>query len=248
MSDLEATPEHLETAAQVWDRTMNPNPITKEAVRGDDPAPAAPTLPDRALVTGQLNDIFAEGKTQSDPLADKLAALEDSLVPRQKPEHPEVYKEIQALRQELAQRDADAAEAVAAEERDARLRTVREGFIESLRESEDFPAIKAAGYEEKLFDIILAKQQAGEDVSEETILSEMEADLWTIYDALHAAKHPSTTSQEPTQSEPPVTQTPTLTPSLSAQDAAVTTEDIYAQANGDRRAAAVEVWNNIMNR
>lgn len=226
---------------------MNPNPITKEAVRGDDPTPSAPTLPDRALVTGQLNDIFAEGKTQSDPLADKLAALEDSLVPRQEPEHPEVYKEIQALRQELAQRDADAAEAAATEEREARLRTVREGFVESLRESEDFPAIKAAGYEEKLFETILAKQQAGEEVSEEAILSETESDLWTLYEALHAVRSPSTTSEAQTQSEPP-TQPPTLTPSLSAQDAAVGTEDIYKNVNGDRRAAAVEVWNNIMNR
>lgn len=247
MPDSEATPEHLETAAQVWERTMNPNPITKDAVRGDDPAPAEPTLPDRALVTGQLNEIFADATPASDPLADKLAALEESLVPRQEPEHPEVYKEIQALRQELADRDAQAAQAAADEEREARLRTVREGFVESIRESEDFPAIKAAGYEEKLFDTILAKQQAGEEVSEEAILSETESDLWTLYEALHSVRNPSTTSEAPTQSEPP-TQPPTLTPSLSAQDTARGTSDIYADVGNDRRAAAVEVWNNIMNR
>jgi len=240
---------HEQSAQEVWDRTMGAPaaPITKDAVRGDDPAPSESVLPDRALVTGQLNEIFGATEPAADPIADKLAALEDSLVPRQEPEHPEVYKEIQALRAELAERDAAAKEAEASEERDARLRTVREGFIEALRESEDFPAIKAAGYEEKLFDSILAKQQAGEEVSEETILSDMEASLWTIYDALHAAKHPTTTSEEPTPSEPNI-QPPTLTPSLSAQDTARGLEDIYTDVGNDRKAAAVEVWNNIMNR
>ena len=243
----EASPEAAETAEQVWQRTTNPNPITKDDVRGSDPKPEAPVLPDRALVTGQLEEIFAQGQTHSDPLADKLAALEESLVPRQEPEHPEVYKEIQALRAELAARDEAAKQAAIEEEREARLRTVREGFVESLRESEDFPAIKAAGYEEKLFDTILAKQQAGEDVSEEELLSKTESELWGLYEALSAVKS-STTSQEPKASDAPQPQTPTLTPSLSGQDAPRTLEDIYADVRGDRKAAAAEIWDNIMNR
>lgn len=233
------------TAEQVWERTVGmapakpaaAAPITKDDVRGDDPKPEAPSLPDRALVTGQLRDIYSTGQTHSDPIADRLAALEDSLVPRPEPEHPEVYKEIQALRAELAQRDEAAKEAAIAEEREARLRTLREGFVESLRESTDFPAIVAAGFEEKVFNTINAKQLAGEDVSEETILSDTETELWQMYDLLNAVKNP-TTSDEPTQSETP--QTPTLTPTLTAEDNAATVEDLL-QGN-DRKAAAAELW------
>jgi len=233
---VEGTPE---SAAQVWDRTVSA-PISKEAVRGDNPkaAEAAPVLPDRVLVTGQLEALYADSTPAADPIAERLQALEQSLVPTQEPEHPEVYKELVALREELAARDAEALEAVKTEEREARLRTVREGFVESLRESPDFPGIVAAGFEEKVFAKIHAAQQAGEEVSEETILSETETELWQMYDILHAAKS-STTSEEAPPSETP--STPTLTPSLTATDEASTVEDLIA-GGGDRKAAAAELW------
>ena len=179
---IPAEPGTPESAADVWERTVAA-PISKEAVRGTDPKAEAPTLPDRVLVTGQLKELFEETVPQADPISERLAALEDSLVPRPEPEHPAVYKEIVALREELAARDAAAAEAVVQEEREARLRTVKEGFVESLRESEEFTAIVAAGFEEKVFNEIYAKQQAGEEVSEETILSDTEASLWALNDA-----------------------------------------------------------------
>lgn len=235
---IPAAPGTPESAADVWERTVAP--ISKEAVRGNDPKAEAPTVPDRVLVTGQLKELFAETAPVADPISERLAALEDSLVPRQEPEHPAAYKEIVALREELAARDAAAAEAVATEEREARLRTVKEGFVESLRESEDFTAIVAAGFEDKVFNEIYAKQEAGEEVSEETILSETEASLWALNDALNELKSP-TTSQDPTPSETP--QTPTLTPNLTATDSAATIDDILKEGGGDRRAAAAELWN-----
>jgi hypothetical protein len=232
---VEGTPE---SAADVWERTVSPAPITKAAVRGDDPKPEPVGLPDRALVTGQLAELYADTTSAPDPILDRLAQLEQSLVPTAEPEHPEVYKELVKLREELAQRDLDAAEAVKTEERDSRLRTVREGFVEALRESDSFPGIVAAGFETKVFETIHAKQQAGEEVSEETILSETEAELWQMYDILHAVKS-TTTSDEPTPSETP--QTPTLTPTLTATDEASSIEDLMANG-GDRQAAAAELW------
>ena len=234
---IPAEPGTHESAADVWERTVAA-PISKEAVRGTDPKAEAPTLPDRVLVTGQLKELFEETVPQADPISERLAALEDSLVPRPEPEHPAVYKEIVALREELAARDAAAAEAVVQEEREARLRTVKEGFVESLRESEEFTAIVAAGFEEKVFNEIYAKQQAGEEVSEETILSDTEASLWALNDALNALKTPTTSDEAPPSETP---QTPTLTPSLTATDSAATIDDIL-KGGGDRRAAAAELW------
>jgi hypothetical protein len=231
---VEGTPE---SAADVWERTVEPAPISKAAVRGDDPKPEPVGLPDRALVTGKLEELYAEANVVPDPIMDRLAQLEQSLIPTAEPEHPAVYKELVALREELAARDEAVAEASAAEERDSRLRTLREGFVESLRETDSFPGIVAAGFETKVFETIHAKQQAGEEVSEETILSETETELWQMYDVLHAVKS-KTTSQEPTPSETP--QTPTLTPTLTATDAASNIEDLMA--GGDRKAAAAELW------
>jgi hypothetical protein len=228
------------TAAEVWERTVNP--ITKEEVRGNDPTPDAPVLPDRALVTGQLAEIYADDAPAVDPISEKLAALEESLVPKAEPEHPEVYKEIQALRAELAKRDEEAQEAERAEEREARLRTVREGFVESLRESDDFPGIVAAGFEEKVFNQIHAAQQNGEDVSEAKLLSDTEAELWQLFDVLSEVRNP-TTSEEPQASEQQ-TPTPTLTPALSAADSAVSLEDMYAGPS-DRKAAAAALWESL---
>lgn len=235
-----------ETAADVWERTVNPKPITKEDVRGNDPKPSEPVLPDRALVTGQLKDIYNDTSgPKADPMMEKLAALEDSLVPRQEPEYPEVYHEIQKLRAEIEKRDREALEAERAEELAARVRTVKEGFVASLEESEDFPAIKAAGWAEKIFDQLHAAQQAGEDVSEAELLSKTEADLWSMYEVLHAVRNP-TTSQEPQASEAPQPQT-TLTPRLTATDTPQDVESIYESTRGDRRAAAAQLWNNIFN-
>ena len=243
----EQAPSAPETAEQVWNRTAAAPALSKEDVRGNDPKPAAPVLPDRALVTGALKDIYKDTAPKADPIMDKLAALEESMVPRQEPEYPAVYNEIQKLRAEIERRDREAAEAAQAEEREARLRTVREGFVGSIEESEDFPAIKAAGFAEKVFDQLLAAQQAGEDVSEADLLSETEAGLWGLYEALKQVKT-QTTSQEPQASEAPRTQTPTITPSLSAADSPRDVESIYEQVRGDRRAAAAELWDNIMNR
>lgn len=236
------TPESAPSAEEVWARTMgNAAPITKDDVRGDDPKPEAPSLPDRALVTGQLSELYAKTDSTPDPIMDRLAQLEESLVPKVEPEHPEVYKEIQSLRAELAKRDREAAEAVANEEREARKRTIREGFVESLRESEDFPAIVAAGYEEKLFEQLDVAQQNGEDVSEAQLLSDTEASLWSLYEVLHGLKNP-TTSEEPAPSDTPEHSTPkTLTPALTAEDSARDVESIL-QGGADRKAAAAELW------
>lgn len=237
-----------ETAADVWERTVsNPNPITKEAVRGNDPNPEAPVIPDRVLVTGQLEELYATKEPAADPVMEKLAALEDSLVPRQEPENPAVYNEIQKLRAEIARRDQEAAEAAAAEELEARKRTIKEGFIASIDDTDDFPAIKASGFAEKVFDQLDAAQQSGEPVSEEELLSKTEAELWGLYEALHTLKS-STTSEETPASEAPQTSTPTLTPSLTAADSPVDVESVYEATKGDRRAAAAELWNNIVNR
>jgi hypothetical protein len=238
------TPESAPSAEEVWERTAAA-PITKEDVRGEDPKPEAPSLPDRALVTGQLSELYASETKAADPIMDRLAQLEESLVPKVEPEHPEVYKEIQSLRAELARRDEEAAEAAAAEEREARKRTIREGFVEALRESEDFPAIVAAGYEEKLFEQLDAAQQAGEDISEETLLSDTEASLWSLYETLHALKNP-TTSEEAAPSETPEHSTPkTLTPTLTAQDSAQDVESLL-QGGVDRKAAAAELWSRVV--
>lgn len=237
---------HQERAKEVWESTAKPQPITKEDVRGTDPKPDAPVIPDRALVISQLNDLYADTTPSVDPIQEKLAALEESLVPRPEPENPAVYNEIQKLRAELERRDREAIEAEQAVEREARLRTVREGFVESIESTEDFPAIKAAGFAEKVFDQLHAAQQAGEEVSEEELLSKTEADLWNLYEVLHAVRTPTTSEEAPVSQTP--TQTPTLTPSLTATDAPRDLESIYADVRGDRRAAAVEVWNNIFNR
>jgi len=235
------SPESAPTAEQVWEKTMSPAPITKEDVRGEDPKAEGVTLPDRALVTGQLQALYAETNKEPDPIMERLANLEESLVPRPEPENPEVYKEIQALRAELDKRDREAAEAAAEEERDARRRTLREGFVESIRESKDFPAIVAAGYEETLFEQLDAAQRTGEAVSEEQLLSDTEASLWTLYETLHALKNP-TTSEENTPSEPAKPFPPkTLTPALTAEDSARDIESIL-QGGSDRKAAAAELW------
>lgn len=239
-----------ETAAQVWERTMNPNPITKEQVKGDDPSPEAPSLPDRALVDKQLRDFIASGnaETAPDPIAERLGALEESLVPKAQPENPAVYKEVVALREELAKRDQDAAEAVAAEEREAGLRTLRTGFIEGLREDGNFPAIVAAGLEEKVFNTVYNKLEANEEgVSYDQVASEAEADLWRLFDALSEVKNP-TTSEEEEPSEAPKPQTPTITPTLTAADAPRDIESLLGGHNNDRRAAAAELWDSIQNR
>lgn len=235
---IPAAPGTPESAESVWERTVAA-PITKDDVRGKDPkaAEAAPVIPDRALVTGQLEELYADTTPKSDPLLDRLAQLEQSLVPTPEPEHPGVHAELVKLREELAARDEAAAEAVRAEEREARLRTVREGFVESLRETDSFPGIVAAGFEEKVFEKIHAAQQSGEEVSEEKILSDTESELWALYEVLHTVKAP-TQSEEPTQSE--ATQTPTLTPTLTAEDNAATVEDLLS--GGDRVSAAAEVW------
>lgn len=251
------TPTHAERAADVWERTMGmsapkeqaPAPITKDDVRGNDPKPDAAVIPDRALVTGKIQEILAAGTPAPvDPISERLAQLEESLTPRAQPEHPAVHKEIQALRAELAERDRVEAERVAAEQRDAQLRTVREGFVESLRESEDFPAIVAAGFEEKIFNELFAKQQAGEEVSEAELLSKTEADLWELHAVLSELKSPTTSEDTQSQSEAPKPPTPTLTPSLTATDSPQGVEDIYEASRGDRRAAAAQLWDNIMNR
>ncbi len=249
------TPTHEQKAADVWQRTMGmsspkpaaPAPITKEDVRGNDPNPEAPVIPDRALVTGKIAEILSVGAPAPvDPVAERLAQLEDKLTPKAQPENPAVYKEIQALRAELAERDRLEVEQQIAEEREARMRTLREGFVAEIEESEDFPAIKAAGFAEKVFDQLHAAQLAGEDVSEAEVLSKTEADLWSLYEALSALKDPTTSEEAPVSETP--TPTPTLTPALSATDAPRDLESIYADVRGDRRAAATEVWNNIFNR
>jgi hypothetical protein len=124
---------------------------------------------------------------------------------------------------------------------------LREGVVSNIRnDAERFPLLVGLGQEENVYNELVTQLRAGKQVSEDDVASKAEARLQAAFEKMMAVKGgKTTTSQEPAKSEPPK-QTPTLTPTLTASDKPTDVESVLAET-GDRRQAAVKVWESLMN-
>ena len=237
----ETAPQQAETQEQVWERTTAP--ITKEDVRGDAPVEEAPRTPDRELVAPKLKEAIKPAP-EPNPLEQRLASIEQALQPEPEPAGPTpVEEEVRQLRELILQKEQEAAEQKAQQEHEAQISVFREGVVSNIRESNDYPAIVALGWEGKVFEALYAQLQQGADVSEDDVASQAEAELRKSYDLLKKAFEP-TTSEEATPSEEPKPKPTTLTSGLSGNDSPMSTEELYNST--DRATAMKQVWESLM--
>lgn len=252
-----------ESADEVWARVQKdiekqeaaPAPITKETVRGNKPkakeeTPAEPepeVVPDRVLVAPKLKELAQRTKEpEVDPVQKQLEELRALVAPQPEPTKPDVVEEVRALRQMIEEREQAEAQRAAEEEYEAQIAGAREQMIANLRsESEKYPALLAAGYEEYVFNTAWQAAQEGQEVSEDELFEGAESQLWALYDRLHAIKHGDTTSEDPKAK--PATKPKTLTKDLTATD--VTTQDIdqLVKTHG-KDVAAEKLWEQIQQR
>ena len=239
-------PPPAETQDQVWERTtQNTAPITKEELRGEPPKEEEPTLPDRALVAPEIAEYFQTHTQETpDPTLSEVESLRARLEELAAPA-PEPTSEMQQLVEKIAameQRDLDRAKAAeqkaAEEDEEARMRTYREGVKGNIRsEAEKYPGLIALSLEDNVCNTVINERGK---VSEYEVAGKAEAEVWEIYEILHAIKTKNT-SEQPTASEAPKPIT-TLTPDLTAVDEPWSLDD--AMKKGKREAQA-ELWERI---
>lgn len=242
----EAIAEEIETPAtakDVWEsvqaRLGNSDPITKEDVKGD--RPESDATPDRVLVAPELAK-FLQGTVEPEvsPTEERLARIEAALTPAAEPVALDVAQEVAALRQQLADKEAEEVARAQTEAYEAQLRTFKDGVLANLRADADkYPGVLAAGFEDNVLATLVSELEAGESVSEDTIASKAETDMKALYETLKAVYETSATSEEPASSED--IPTPTLTPSLSASDSPVDVESMV-DSGADRRAISKAIW------
>lgn len=245
----ESAPTQAPTAAEVWERVHNaaptPEPITKDEVKGTKPGEEPK---ERKLVAPEVQEFVAKTKEpEPNPLEERLARIEQILQgPTEKQEQRTLEDEVASLRQQLLEREQREAEARAQEEYDNHIRLFREGVVSNINDdAERFPFIVALGKQEEVFEDLLARLQAGENVSEDDVASEAEAKYAEAFEKMQRAKKP-TKSEDKRASEPK--EQPTLTPSLTAADEVTDVSTILESTKGDRAAAAAKLWEAIHSR
>lgn len=240
--------EEPPTQEQVWERTVA-KPISKEEVRGDRPEEPE-TLPDRALVAPELAKALEASRTpEPDPIQERLDRLESLLSKETNaeplPREERLLQELEALKEQQQEALARQQQAEAEKEYNKKMDVLREGVISNIRsDREKFPGLVALGQEEFVFNTLVQKLQAGEQVSEDDIASEAEAQFKAVYEKLTKAYGEPTQSEEPTPSEAKP-ETTTLHPSLSAEDSPFDLESAIRQ---DKKKAAHELWERLQNR
>jgi hypothetical protein len=249
MSEAQATEEAVEappqkTAQEVWDATTQP--ITTEDVAGDKEAPAA--LPDRALVAPEITEFLQTHLTKEpDPIQTQIAEIKSILDQATQPQaeapsgEQAILSKLEALEQREAERLEKEAHEKAEAEYDAKVRTLREGVVESIRTDKDkYPTIVALEQEGQVFTNLVKLLEQGKAVSEHDVASKLEADLLELKQKMMSIGQPETTSTEET---PPSKAPQTLTPDLTAADEPFTLEDF-----SNPKDAAAALWERIHNK
>jgi ribosome-binding protein aMBF1 (putative translation factor) len=228
------------TAQEVWDATK---PITTEDVAGDKEAPE--TLPDRALVAPDITNfiqanITKEPSTIETQISEIKGILDAATQPQ--PEAPSGETAILAKLEALEQRDQERSDKEAHDkaevEYDAKVRTLREGVVETIRaDKEKYPTIVALEQEGQVFTNLVKLLEQGEAVSEHDVASKLETDLLELKDKMNKIGQTETPSKEET---PPSKAPQTLTPDLTAADEPFSLEDFSNQKD-----AAAALWERI---
>ena len=243
-----AVEEAVPTQEEVWERTVAA-PISKEEVRGkreEEPE----VLPDRALVAPELAKALEATKEPTvDPIQERLDRLEELLSRETEaeplPREERLLQELESLKQQQADMLARQQQEAAEKEYTAKMEVLRDGVVANIRsDREKFPGLVALGQEEFVFNTLVQKLQAGEQVSEDDIASEAEAQFRSVYEKLAGVYGSTAPSEEPKPSEAKPSTT-TLHPSLTAEDAPFDLESAIRQ---DKRKAAAELWDRLQKR
>lgn len=249
MIEEQATPETEVEAPpsqeEVWERTAVA-PISKEEVRGDRPDEPE-VLPDRALVAPELaKALEATKEPVVDPIQERLDRLERLLSQEKQaeplPREERLLQELEALKEQQQEALLRQQQEAAEREYSTKMNVMREGVVANIRaDKEKFPGLVALEQEEFVFNTLVEKLQAGEQVSEDDIASEAEAKFKSVYEKLASVYGKTAPSEEPTPSEAK-TPTTTLHPSLTAEDAPFDLESAIRQ---DKKKAAAELWERL---
>jgi len=243
------------TAAEVWERTVNPAPITKEEVRGEPakakkekPLALVPDPAERTLVAPKIVEALAK-KTVPDPspIEERLARIEELLVPKGEPTPPSIEAEVAELKTMFMETKQEQLDAAAQAAEDAEYSLLREGVVSNIRaDKERFPLLVGLHQEENVYHTLVAQLKDGKTVSEDDIASQAEAKLQAAFDAMREAKGDTTTKSKDPAPSKTTEPSPTLSTALSTGDGPTDVESIL-EKTGDRRQAAAELWDNIMN-
>jgi len=256
-NDTTFTPPELkenvrETKQQVWERTTRTAPpITKEDLRGEPKPDEETLLPDRALVAPEIAQYLQSKKVpEPNPTlseVEKLRARIEELAgpePQQVTETQLLLDKITALETRDLAREQEAREKAESEAEEDRMRTWREGVVSNLRaESNKYPGLIALSLEDNVFYTLFNSLESGKELSEDTVASEAEQDVWKVYDTLHAIKTKVSNDNTPSEAKKIPN---TLTPNLVGTDEAWSLQDVLKTK--DKRSAQAELWNRINNK
>lgn len=225
------------TQEEVWEKIMNPKPISKEAVQE---GKSAQPKEDRQAYAPKLAEFVQAQAAPAgpSPLEERLARIEEFLAPKAEPQEPDVYAELTALRQELTRRDEEARENATKAERDAQLNVHREGVVSYLRSSDAYPGLVALGQEENVFNTLFQRLESGESVSEDDVAQEAETKLRSIFDKLSAVYGAKSKEPAPEPESLP-SETKTLTPDLSSYEGGLDRDTLVKELGLKNAQAAV---------
>ena len=234
-------------AAKIWEaqvqKTEKAEPIKKEEVSGTAPDEPPKTLPDRALVAKDLSEFIKSKKPVEDPVVQQAKRLEEALNQIQaSPEPPPsfedaVMQKLAVLEERETLREQREAEAQAKADYDAQMEQYRTKIVSNIKAREtDYPALLALGREESVVEQLLAALDAGKDISEDDVASDIEKGLWTIYEKM------ASLSDKPSKEKPKLSTQPKQTqPTPSKSD------DFDLHVAPGKKAAQAALWDRIVN-
>jgi hypothetical protein len=212
-------------AAADADTTEEATPLTTEDVAGEKPAAegakgdiqlVAPSI--REFIRAQQAPAKPEGleleiqelRGALDGLAAKGAGTEELTVEQK------MLAKLEALETRETNRLQADEEARKEEDYNQRVRSMREGVIENIRQ-EDYPGLVALEQQEVVFNALVERLQEGTDTSEVEVASEVEEGLRTVYETLHKVYGSAAPSKDQSSDSEPKQ---TLTASLAGADEA----------------------------